>query len=251
MNSSELTTAQRMVEYYSTNDFKGNYADCLKESFYYNRDVIINRIEEYFNLSNYETQKYLKNWFKIDSKQAQLIHDFIYENLEDFIDDFRGAYVGPTSLDSVSFGEQEEEINEDEKQQFEDAGFYVNDRNYAYYDLSYDGLHVDLLNDIQKLDNFLFTLKNAEVFQSFKEALISSESFDLKKYSETGFLLLHHPEAYFICENSEGFHYSTGLVSLYSYWPILNVIKRPGALKDNCFDVVYASGEFSRYIFKK
>lgn len=170
-----LNIAERIKEYYDHKDFKAEYFCSLAESFSNNKGDIINRIIDLFNVSNYETQKELSNWFVIDWNQAKKIYQFIDENLESFTTDFNSYYVGYTSLESVSYGEQEEQLTglhnyktgKDYslpylKKVFEKAGYYINGSNYAYYDLSSHGQHVDLLHNAKELNEFLLNIKQPE-----------------------------------------------------------------------------------------
>ena len=164
-----MNVAQKTISYYDSKDFKGNYLDQLHENYQNNEATIVNRIIDLFNVSNYETQKYLTNWLNIDRDQAKKIYTFIDENFEDFTTSFNGCYVGYTSLESVQFGEQEEQLDFTNhktnkpyklsylKKIFDKEGFYINDRNYAYYNLD-KGLHVDLLRASKLLNDFLLTL---------------------------------------------------------------------------------------------
>jgi hypothetical protein len=168
--------AQGIKAYYDHKDFKDNYAYCLAESFSNNKGDILNRILDLFNVSNYETEKYLSNWQVINRDQAKKIFDFIDENFELFTKDFSSYWVGSTSLESVSFGEQEEQLTGLHNHKtgkdyslpylrkvFDKEGYYVKD-NYAYYDLSSHGLHIDLLAGKGKdlLNDFLLTIKQPE-----------------------------------------------------------------------------------------
>jgi hypothetical protein len=165
-----MNIATKILEYYTTDDFKNNYLDVLYESFSNDENDIVNRVLSLFNTSNYETEKYLTNHKIINMDQAKKIYNFISENLESFITDFNGCYVGATSLYSVSFGEQEEQLadiyNHKTKKSynvnylkkiFENEGFYISESNYAYYNLD-AGLHIDLLNNIEMLNEFLTTI---------------------------------------------------------------------------------------------
>lgn len=163
-----MNIADRIKAYYETDDFKGNYMEVLYETFANDENDIIERISTLFNVSNYETEKYLSNHKTIDRKQAKLIYDFIYDDLESFVSDYNNYYVGYTSLESVSFGEQEEQLeglyNNKTGKEYNISylkkvfanDFYVSDNGYAYYNLSGSGLHVELINN--KLNEFLKTI---------------------------------------------------------------------------------------------
>lgn len=163
-----MNIAQSIISYYDSKDFKNSYSSVLFEQFNDSEQDIINRIIDLFNVSNYETEKYLSNHKIINRDQSKLIYDFISENIELFIKSFNNYYVGYTSLDSISFGEQEEQLTglynhktgKDYninylKKLFEKEGFYVS-REYAYYDLSSSGLRIELINN--ELNEFLINI---------------------------------------------------------------------------------------------
>jgi hypothetical protein len=162
-----MSIAQSALSYYDSNDFKDNYVFSLIESFNSDEKHITDRIFDLFNSSNYETQKYLSNWRTITRQEAKQIYDLINEDIEPFMDDFKSYYVGSTSLDSVSFGEQCEQLTgirnhktgkdyllKTMQKQFDKEGFHVNG-DYAYYDLSSHGLHIDLLKGKELINEFL------------------------------------------------------------------------------------------------
>lgn len=152
------TTPQRCKAHYESEDFKNNYAQQLFEQFGNEEREIIDRILDKFNVSNYETQKELSNWKVLTREQAKKVYAFIAENFEAFTDDFSGYYVGYTSLESVTFGEQEEQMDTEEvKQEFITDGDFVINRDCAYYVVS-GGLHVDLLKAKNLLNTFLNTI---------------------------------------------------------------------------------------------
>ena len=166
-----MNIAERIKWYYDTYDFKENYASCLFESYHNDKDIIIQRIYDLFNGDNYETEKYLINYFAIDKDQALKIYDFISENFEAFTKDMVNYYVGYCALDSISFGEQEEQMSGIYNHKtgknytlkycqlvFNAAGFYIRGE-YAYYDLSSDGLQINLLKGSDLLNQFLLTIK--------------------------------------------------------------------------------------------
>ena len=106
----------------------------------------------------------------MDKGDCKKIYDFIYENFEEFTTDFNGCYVGATSLDSISFGEQENQLEgiynhktgKDYtipylKKIYDESGFYISDSNYAYYNTD-AGLHIDLLNNVELLNDFIETM---------------------------------------------------------------------------------------------
>jgi len=163
-----MNISERTIKYYDSPDFKSNYMDCLYESYMNNEREVIGRILNLFNVSNYETEKYLKNYKVINREQAVKIYQFIADNFEIFCRSFNGWHVGYTSLESISYGEQEEQLsalyNHRTKKQyslkylkriFNESCFYVSG-DFAYYDLSSSGIHVDLINT--ELDIYLTTL---------------------------------------------------------------------------------------------
>lgn len=170
-----LSIAESFKSRYESEDFVQDYFAVLCESFSNDRGDMINRIIDLFNVSNYETKKELSNWKAIDREQAKKIYEFIDANLWEFTTKFSGYYVGYTSLDSVEFGEQEEQLtglyNKHTgkeydlnylRRSFRKADYCINrsSPNYAYYIVS-GGLHVDLLKDknsIELLNNFLITI---------------------------------------------------------------------------------------------
>lgn len=164
-----MNIAKQLISYYDSEDFKNNYLEGLSETFHNYKDSIIDQIYNLFNVQNYETEKMLSNAKYLDKNQCALVYEFIYENFEDFVTDFRGYYVGYTSICSVSMGEQEEQLDGLHnnktgknytlpylKKVFENEGFFING-DYAYYNLG-GGLHVDLLNNIAPLNDFLITI---------------------------------------------------------------------------------------------
>ena len=142
-----MNIAQKIKDHYESDDFKDNYAIILFED----RSAVVERIHniianEYYFEKKYKFRKY-----------------YILDNLEEFTTVFNGFYVGHTSIDSVQFGEQEEQLeglrnhatNKNYtlpylKKIFEKEDFYVHN-NYAYMDLQ-GGMHVDMLiGDLTKL----------------------------------------------------------------------------------------------------
>lgn len=167
--------AASLKNYYESKDFIELYKYQLFEQYHYNKSDIISRIFDLFMIQNYETESKLENFKPITIEQAKQIYQLIYDNVELFTDTFKSYYVGYTSLESVSFGEQEEQLegiyNHRTKKDytlkylryiFDKESFYVSkDSNYAYYDLTSYGVHIDLLNNHESiilLDNFLLTI---------------------------------------------------------------------------------------------
>ena len=150
-----MNIAQRIKSYYESKDFKNNYSINLLEDIH----AVKNNIKKV--LQDYKFDKFYGfelSYGQITDDLIQKVYDHILDNIDDFTRDFNGYWVGSTSLDSVSFGEQEEEIQslinhktgepygkQYLKIVFEDEDFYISDNGYAYYDMSSEGVHVDLL----------------------------------------------------------------------------------------------------------
>lgn len=149
--------AERIKMYYESEDFKYMYMDSLIENYHNNKSEVLNRIVDIVQYGYYFEKRYGFNTY-ISKEQAKVIFQFISDNFESFCDDFRSYFVGDTSLESVSFGEQEEQLEGITnhktgnpytkvylKKVFESAGYFVNKSGYAYLDLTSYGIHVDLL----------------------------------------------------------------------------------------------------------
>ena len=137
----KLNIAKRIVEYYDSEDFRVNYYPLLCDNMEQSRTGCIAQIMRYFSVRGTE---------------ANEIYSEIYDNIESYVDTYRGYYVGSDCLDSASFGEQEEQIFDLVNHAtgkpyskryiraiFEKEGFTVGNE-YAYYNLSGEGLYVDL-----------------------------------------------------------------------------------------------------------
>lgn len=158
--------AQRFLDRYESEDFKNDYAQILFEEFLNNEHEIINRISDLFNISNYECQKFFDYSGYVTKETCKKVYDFISENFERFTENFSGYYVGYTSLESIEFGEQEEQISEVYNHQtgksyglkylqklFSNNGYYVKN-DLCYYVVS-GGLHVDLCNCAEEINEIL------------------------------------------------------------------------------------------------
>ena len=164
-----MNIAQNFLAYYESEDFKSDYLQCLSESFNDDEPRIVDQIINLFNVQNYEVEKNLSNYKVVTREQAQKIYEFIEENFEDFQTDFNSFHVGYTSLCSIGFREREEQLDgiynvRTEKSYTlnylkkicESEGFVING-DYAYYNLD-GGLHIDLLNNVEMLNDFLKTI---------------------------------------------------------------------------------------------
>lgn len=147
-----MNIAQRSIEYFESEDFKGQYWDVLLED---SHDAI-DRIKD-IALHTYEfAEMYGKNIY-IDNNTARAIYEHIVDNFSDFVREFHNAYVGYSSINSVNFGEQEIELrgvyNSKTGKEYtllymrkihDKEGFFVSG-DMAYFDLGYSGVHIDML----------------------------------------------------------------------------------------------------------
>ncbi len=161
-----MNIAQATKNYYESDDFKGNYWDCLLQDQSQCMEAL-KKIIDYiiwdnnsFNIEGKQPPKLrsIHNWEQADLHR---ILDYITENFEDFVDDFYNYYVGHNCIDSVSFGEQEEQLEELMnhktgkdygmrylREVFDREGYYVNDDNYAYYDMSGSGIIIEFKKEL-------------------------------------------------------------------------------------------------------
>ena len=139
---------ESIIAYYNSDDFADCYVPCLMEqadsSFI--PDTIKKICENEFDIA-------------LSTSESEKIFDYIYDNIDEFIEKFSNYYVGYCCVDSIAFGEQEEdltciynpetgenyELSEIEKI-YDDAGFYVNE-GMAYLDLSGEGLCVKITRE--------------------------------------------------------------------------------------------------------
>ena len=151
-----MNKAERILEYYESEDFQSNYIPLLFEDLSSNeRQIAINlqNIIKYdLEFNDILPNKYLET--KTCLKIVNLCEKYMQDDLDSLISTFSNYYVGDSCLVSCSYGEQEEQLEENESQIFDDAGFYVSDRNYAYYDLSGEGIMIDFYRFFN-LPNFL------------------------------------------------------------------------------------------------
>lgn len=137
----ELVTErlEATIEYYTTDDFKVNYALCLIEDTQYNG---AERLVE--NSKNH--------WeYDISLKDAERVIEHVTDNYSDYVRDYRNYYVGYDSVGSCDFGEQEEEFPEDLNKADFDEDEYNGDFVYVcgrfYYDMSDNGIHFKVTGD--------------------------------------------------------------------------------------------------------
>ena len=151
-----MNIAKRLKSNYEHEDFIGSYADFL--------------LEDGQNCIDHIKEAVIKVCWDRDipeitlsDNDAERILEYMRENPEDFIETYRNYYVGYYCVDSISFGEQEEQIEglynhkTDRpynkgylKRIFEQEDFYVTNQFgelFAYYDLSDDGVMFELKPD--------------------------------------------------------------------------------------------------------
>jgi len=161
-----MNLAQSFINRYESEDFKSDYYQVLFEQFSNNEGDVLKRIYDLFNVSDYETEQYFIFEGHVSKETCKKVYDFITENFDLFVKDFRGYYVGCTSLESVSFGEQEEQLSglynhttgknygiRYLKKLFSNNDYYVSG-DLAYYNLS-GGLHVELCNMADEINEIL------------------------------------------------------------------------------------------------
>jgi len=93
----------------------------------------------------------------INQDTAEKVYQYILDNIEDFVSEFYNYYTGGTDLESVPYGEIEEQLTGIHNHKtgkdytlpylrkvFDQAGYYVSG-DYAYYNMSSEGLYIDML----------------------------------------------------------------------------------------------------------
>jgi hypothetical protein len=148
-----MNIAQKIKDYYDSEDFQSDYIMLLLEDLHYNSDHLINEaLSRYFYFENHS----YKFGIEIEREDIQRIQDYVYENYEDFLSTFHSYYVGDYCIASVEFGEQETQFTglynhktgtlytlKYLQKVFEQEGFYVSGE-YAYIDKSDEGLKLTL-----------------------------------------------------------------------------------------------------------
>ena len=140
--------AESILSYYESKDFEWYYIEAMCSSAYINNDVqeIIKICDREFGMT-------------ISTNEAVKIFDYIYDNVEEFVSRFSNYYVGSNCVNSVSFGEQEEQLFDIYNPEtgecyelheiqpiYEEAGFYVQE-GYAYLDLSDEGMCIKITRE--------------------------------------------------------------------------------------------------------
>ena len=137
----KLNIAKRIVEHYDSEEFRANFYQLLCDNMEQSRTECIAQIMRYFSVRGTE---------------ANEIYSEIYYNIEQFVGTYRNYYTGSDCLESVSFGEQEEQIfdlvnhtigkpynKRYLRNVFEKEGFTIGNE-YAYYNLGGEGIYIDL-----------------------------------------------------------------------------------------------------------
>lgn len=146
-----MNIAQSILEHYESEDFRDNYVFHLMEDTSSCKD----RIKSICR--TYEFEKHYGKTVFLTDDQTEEIYEYILENMSDFVSEFRNYWTGGTDIDSMAYGEQCEQLTglynhrtgkdyslKYLKQVFEQESFYVSGE-HAYYDLSSDGVYIDLL----------------------------------------------------------------------------------------------------------
>lgn len=156
-----MNIAQNIIQYYESEDFRNNYLDTLLE------DIETAKYQLNEMQKTVEWDVYFGN-LRLTKEQQLILIDFMRENHEDFIGTFSGYYVGSLVVDSVAYGEQCEQLTDITnyrtnkpytkrylKYIFDKEGFSVID-NYAYYDMSGEGIYLTLRNTtLQELKDII------------------------------------------------------------------------------------------------
>jgi len=136
---------ESIIAYYNSDNFADCYVQCLMEqadaSFI--PGIIKQICEKEFDIT-------------LSTSESEKIFDYIYDNIDEFIEKFSNYYVGYCCVDSIAFGEQEEDLTcvynpktgenyelSEIEPIYEDAGFYVNE-GMAYLDLSDEGIMINI-----------------------------------------------------------------------------------------------------------
>lgn len=136
--------------YYDSDDFAENYIWCLLENM---------ENDEYLTIC--QIKKICSNEFDMDlsTSEAKKVFSAICEDTDQFVERFHNYYVGYCCVDSIDFGEQEEDLTciynpktgenyelSEIEPIYEDAGFYVNE-GMAYLDLSDEGIAIKITKE--------------------------------------------------------------------------------------------------------
>jgi len=165
-NLEQMVDAQ--IDYYKSGDFEEQYMFLLQELFDNEENEILYRIKTILafptNPWGLDADLYQasEHYVEATNELAKEIYDYIQGNLETFVDRYTGYYVGYYSLESCQFGEQDIPVDmfvnkygkQYNKKMLQSAldkkGIYFDPEQavcgceYAYYDLSDEGIHVGL-----------------------------------------------------------------------------------------------------------
>ena len=133
------TELKTIEDYYNSEDFKSEYAMWLLEDL----DSVVDRLVD---ISKREWDIIEDLPLTLDRPMALAIIEYVRENMEEYVYDFRMNYVGYDSVDSVSFGEQEHELSNvsEVKGDWVDNFYIDDDGKYAYYDMSSSGVQIKI-----------------------------------------------------------------------------------------------------------
>lgn len=147
-----MNVAESFKAYYEHPDFIGGYAQFLGEDVSNCIDAIKRICRSSYNFS----QWYGKNIYIADEQAEQVLNWFIENQSEETDETYENYYVGDSCIDSVCFGEQEEQLTgiynrktgkdyslKYLQRAFDEAGYFVS-KDLAYYDLSDSGVKWDI-----------------------------------------------------------------------------------------------------------
>jgi hypothetical protein len=146
MNTIEKITAElnSVKNYYTSDDFIDEYTQWLLEDL----DGAVDRLVA---ISQREWDIIEDLPLTLDRPMALAIIEYVRENINEYVDDFRMNYVGYDCVDSISFGEQEHCLdNKIDKKVVKENGNWINDfyieddGEYAYYDMSSSGVCIKI-----------------------------------------------------------------------------------------------------------
>ena len=156
-----MNIAERYLEYYESEDFEGQYAYFLSDEAAYGAESL----QSAWNFK----QVWAYFWERpplglsfMNSRTAEAVWEALYFDSAQYRR-FNGYWVGPYCLGSISFGEQEVQLEGITNhrtgreysarylcQVFQDEGFCVSDcGRYAYLDLTSEGVYIDF-RDFEK-----------------------------------------------------------------------------------------------------
>lgn len=148
-----MNIAEQITAYYDTQEYQNNWSIYLLED----GDAVQDRIKNI--CQTYEFEQMYGHILNLNSEPeiVEQIYLYILENIEEFTTTFNSYYVGYSSIDSITFGEEEENLKElinprTEKPYslqylkniFNEVGWMING-HMAYLDMTSGGVHVDML----------------------------------------------------------------------------------------------------------